>query len=145
MTNHINEQYKIKIYCTSRNELTLNNRSIPKCTSIYLQHYLQPNYYTYINEICILSKTVINSTITIISLEIFCNRLISNNEFVNFIYNMYWNGFNSYGNKIEFINNRINKIIYRYDFVTIQRLPISNWQPKKNNSNYSRYRIFYKK
>ena len=141
MTNRINEQYKIKIYCTSRKELTLNNRLISTCNSLYLKRYIQPYYYTYINEICILYKTI-NSTITIISLEIFCNRLISNSEFVNFIYDMYWHGFRSHGNKIEFINAQTNKIIYRYDFVNIVKLPINDYQPRKNNSDYSRYRIY---
>ena len=142
MTNHINEQYKIKIYCTSRKDLTLNNYSISSCTSIYLKECLKPYYYSYISEIYILTKSIIDSTMTISSLEIFCNRLISTSEFINFINNMYWNGFRSRGNKIEFINTQINKIIYRYDFVNVQRLPINNKKLKKNTSNYSRYRIF---
>ena len=144
MANRINEQYKIKIYCTYKGELTLNNYLIEDCSSQHLKYALQPYYYTYIDEICKLYRTNKHDNTVTLSLEIFCNRWISNREFSDFIYNMYRRGFRSCENNIEFINTRINEVVYKYDFVNIRNLPIYYHTPKKNNSDYSRYRIFYK-
>ena len=84
MTNYINGQYKIKIYCTFREQLLHYNRPIIFNIRNQINNSLLPGFNNDINEICILYKKNKKTNYTIKSLEIFYNSYITENEFISY-------------------------------------------------------------
>ena len=109
--------YKIKIYCTSKAELLLNNYPINNDSKQDINNCLQPDDDDRINEMCILykqqkkdkrQKNIDNINYTIKCLEIFCNTLFSKSDFISYIKYMHETGFTSIKNNIYFIDNQSN-------------------------------------
>ena len=144
MTNYINGQYKIKIYCTSQEQLLLNDEPISIINKDDINNCLLPDYDDNINEICILYKRIKKNNYTIKSLEIFYNSCITEDEFISYIKYMHYVGFSSQQNYIEFINTQTNEIIYKYDFVNILPQEIDNVRRNVNKSVYTKSRIYIK-
>ena len=150
MTNYINGQYKIKIYCTSQEQLVFNIGTLLEpnnCPIIFnirtqINNSLDPDSNNYINEICILHKRIKRNNYIVKSLEIFYNSYITEDEFISYIEYMKNNGFSSERNNIEFINTQTNEIIYTYDFVTIEKKENKKFVKCVNKSVYTRSRIY---
>ena len=113
------EIYKIRINCTTQQDLTINNKKINQKNFIISKNDIDE----YITKIAILYEdnfhmkddiSFINKTI-----EFYCNREINENEFKDFIIKLRKLGFvsNKKQPKIQFINNYGN-IIYNYNYNT---------------------------
>jgi hypothetical protein len=113
------EIYKIRINCTTQQDLTINNKKINQKNFIISKNDIDE----YITKIAILYEdnfhmkddiSFINKTI-----EFYCNREINENEFKDFIIKLRKLGFvsNKKHPKIQFINNYGN-IIYNYNYNT---------------------------
>lgn len=115
------EIYKIRINCTTQQDLTINNKKINQKT---FNNIISKNDIDeYITKIAILYEdnfhmkddiSFINKTI-----EFYCNREINESEFKDFIIKLRKLGFvsNKKQPKIQFINNEGN-IIYNYNYNT---------------------------
>jgi hypothetical protein len=136
--------YKIKINCTSYNDLNYNNKKITKNNC---EVKLLKEYNNYINNIYILYKRKKNedeNNFTTKTLEFRCNKELNKIEFETFIKYMKDIGFNSKNkknknknNKIEFIDINLNIPIFEYDFILNTETEIKKKNKKKNNSIYS--------
>lgn len=113
--------YKIRINCTTQKDLTINNKKINQKT--FNNSISKTDIDEYISKIAILYEdnfhmkddiSFINKT-----LEFYCNREITENEFKDFILKLRKLGFvsNKKQSKIQFINNDGN-IIYNYNYNT---------------------------
>jgi len=132
--------YKIKISCTSKDELCYNGKKITKYINLK-QLINEINETDYIEKLILLHKN--KHGLTIKSLEFLCNREISHFEFQIFIKKMKNIGFNS---KLDTLIQLIkqNEIIYNYKFETITKKPISERKHKPNTSTYSTHTIYKK-
>ena len=118
--------YKIRINCTSQKDLTINNKKINRIVYNTLEN--KPDNIDYITKISILyednfhSKTDINFINK--TLEFYCSRVISEDEFKDFINNLKLIGFTSRKNepKIQLIDNE-GKIIFNYNYNTVEPFP----------------------
>ena len=127
--------YKIKCICTSIDEFSFNNNKINKFMSNKIIQSLNPENDNFIDNIIVLYKN--NNTKILKSLEIFCNRLLSKEEFEDYLIEMYNCGFCSNDNiNISFININNNKTIYNLDFNCLRNQPIKPYKYKKNKSTY---------
>ena len=120
------EIYKIRINCTTQQDLTINNKKINQKT---FNNFILKNVIDdFITKIAILYEdnfhmkddiSFINKTI-----EFYCNREINENEFKDFIIKLRKLGFVSKKKhpKIQFINNDGN-IIYNYNYNTAISYP----------------------
>jgi len=136
--------YKIKISCTSKDELCYNNKkiSIKNYNKLKLEEFINKND---IYKLLILHKKINSSNFTTKTLEFLCNfdKEMSEDDFQLFIKYMIDIGFNSKHNTIiQFIDNKRNEPIYTYNFQTITKTNNKNKMP--NNSTYST-QILYKK
>jgi|694.fasta_scaffold13480_6 hypothetical protein len=118
--------YKIRINCTTQRDLTINNKKINQKT--FNNFISKSNIDEYISKISILYEdnfhmkddiSFINKT-----LEFYCNKEITENEFKEFISKLTKLGFVSKKKhpKIQFINNDGN-IIYNYNYNTCLSYP----------------------
>jgi hypothetical protein len=118
--------YKIRINCTTQRDLTINNKKINQKT--FNNFISKSNIDEYISKIAILYEdnfhmkddiSFINKT-----LEFFCNKEITENEFKEFISKLTKLGFvsNKKHPKIQFINTDGN-IIYNYNYNTCLSYP----------------------
>lgn len=131
--------YKIKISCTSKEELCYNNEKISKenYNKIGLDQLV--NNYDYIKESYLLFKRIDIITKT---LEFSCNNEISENDFELFIKNMHDIGFTSEQKRrdtcILFISNDDpHNPIHTYNFRTIKKIIKNKTNKKlKNRSKY---------
>jgi hypothetical protein len=127
--------YKIRINCTSQKDLTINNRKISRISYNNLEN--KPDNIDYITKIAILyednfhSKSDVNFINK--TLEFYCNRVILEEEFKDFINNLKMNGFSSKKKepKIQLIDNE-GKIIFNYNY--------NSGEPFPNNKIKSIYR-----
>lgn len=118
--------YKIRINCTSQKDLTVNNKKISRISYNNLE--TKPDNIDYITKIAILyednfhSKSDVNYINK--TLEFYCNRLISEDEFKDFINNLKTNGFCSRKQepKIQLIDNE-GKIIFNYNYNSVEPFP----------------------
>ena len=130
--------YKIKISCTSKEELSLNNKKISMKN--YTKNKLLLHKHDYINKIIILYK--ISHKFTTKTLEFLCTNLITEIDFKIFIQNMIDNGFSSkYNTTISFIkNDNPHNPIYSYKFQTITKNnKVKQIKKSNNNSKYITY------
>jgi hypothetical protein len=127
--------YKIKCICTSIKEFSFNNNKIDKYISNEIIQSLNPENDDFIDNIIVLYKN--NNKTTLKTLEIFCNRLLSKEEFEDYLIEMYNCGFCSkYNINIAFININNNEIIYNLDFNCLRNQTIKPYKYKKNMSTY---------
>jgi hypothetical protein len=118
--------YKIRINCTSQKDLTVNNKKISRISYNNLEN--KPDNIDYISKIAILyednfhSKSDVNFINK--TLEFYCNRIISEIEFKNFINNLKNIGFSSKNKdpKIQLIDSE-GKIIFNYNYNMIEPFP----------------------
>jgi len=136
--------YKIKISCTTKDELCYNNKKISN------KNYNRPNFEElinntdYIETALILYKKV--KKFTTKSLEFMCKREILEDEFKTFIKDMKDIGFKSNNyNIIKLIKiNKPNELILTYNFQLETKEPNEEYIFKKNKSTYST-QFLYKK
>jgi hypothetical protein len=147
--NNYKINYKIKIGCTSEDELCYNNKKISN------KNYNRPNFEELMNKIdyietaLILYKQILYKhfkKFTTKSLEFMCKREISEDEFKTFIKDMKDIGFKSNNyNIIKLIKiNKPNKLILTYNFQLETKEPNEEYIFKKNKSTYST-QFLYKK
>lgn len=111
--------YKIRIDCTSQKDLTIRNKKISSKT--YNNSGFNVNDYDYITKIAILYEDNLHSKNDLSyinkTLEFFCNRKITKEEFVEFITYLKNNGFISKRKepKIQFIDNEF-KVLFNYNY-----------------------------
>ena len=140
--------YKIKIACTSFNELCYNNEkiSIKNYNQLNFEHLINNN--DYIKEALILYKNLNGTTFVTKSLEFLCkcDYELSEVDFQNFIKNLKNIGFSSYyDTTIHLIqNDKPNKYIFTYNFESLTKKKIKKLKMKPNNSTYTT-QILYKK
>jgi len=107
--------YKIRIGCTTNNQLCCNNKRIDKKEYIKNNVKYIANKFDYVVSSHILYKT--GNRITFKTLEFVCNTELNDNEFLVFINAMHNIGFNSNTNcNIEFfdIYNKKSKIVFSF-------------------------------
>lgn len=132
--------YKIKINCTSEDQLPFENLKINKQMSQQLLSKLQLDN---VESIILLHKTNCNSFVSK-TLEFICNKEINEEQFIAFIRNMQRAGFVSKTNcKIQFIDN-VGNIIFNYRFNTCLPALLKMKKRQKNKSRYS-LQFLYKK
>ena len=134
--------YKIKISCTSKDDLCYNNKKIS------VKNYNKLNLEQLINDTDYIEKTLIlykkhnNKLITTKSLEFLCkcDNEISDIDFQTFIEKMINIGFSSNNNTtihlIKINNNKLSEPIYIYTFQSITKKIIKKTENKPNNSTY---------
>lgn len=111
--------YKIKIDCTTQKDLTINNKKIT--SKSYNNSEFSVKDFNYIAKIAILYEDNLHSRNEFCyitkTLEFFCKREITKEEFIEFITHLKNNGFVSRKRepKILFTDND-GKIIYNYNY-----------------------------
>ena len=133
--------YKIKISCTSVEELCYNNKKITDKQKFKLELGQFISKFNYIKKAFILSKNKNINTkhITIKTLEFICDNKLCDIDFEIFIKEMKINGFDSdpkCNTKIHFINTTNNETLYSYNFNSVCKVPIKKPVRKPNNSTY---------
>lgn len=141
--------YKIKIVCTSINDLSFNGYRINRSIYDNMIYHLYPNEEDFINKIIILYKYSKRHNVENFvdkSLEIICNTKLTENKFIEYIEKMHDCGFQSYNNAIvEFINMENYETIYKYSFNLMEPVRIKPRNGKyKNNSSYSVDTVYYR-
>jgi hypothetical protein len=126
---------KIKIYCTTQEELQINNKKIN--LKNYNKLNEKPDKFEFVSKIFLLQKyKFINNKTTYIrkSLEFICNRDITEEEFIMFIENLKKIGFTTKKDelKIRYIDNE-GKIVFNYNFTTNKPLIIPAFSNKKKS------------
>ena len=86
--------YKIKINCTSIDNLSFDNKKINKKQYNKIHSILQPNNFEYIDSIVILHKKFIEKGFITKTIEFFCNKELSLITFLDFIQKLKYCGFN---------------------------------------------------
>jgi predicted transport protein len=127
--------YKIKISCTTKDELCYNNKKISN------KNYNRPNFEELINNTDYIETALIlykkEKKFTTKSLEFMCKRKISEDEFKTFIKDMKDIGFSSNNNNtihlIKINDNKPSEQIFIYYFQSEEKKKII---PKNNNYNY---------
>jgi hypothetical protein len=135
--NNYKINYKIKIRCTTEDELCYNNKKISN------KNYNKPNFEELMNKIDYIETALILyknfKKFTTKSLEFMCKREISEDEFKTFIKDMKDIGFKSNNdNTIKLIkinDNKPNELTYKFQLETKE--PNEEYIYKKNNSTYS--------
>jgi len=136
--------YKIKIACTSKDQLCCNNEKISKKNSkkLNLEKLINSNDFA-VNALILHKK--LKKTTTTKTLEFNCKRdnEISNIDFETFIKDMKNCGYSSKISKtiirlIKINNNEPNEEIFIYEFQSITNIDIDIEKPKKkpNKSTY---------
>lgn len=148
--------YKIKIGCTSKDDLSFDNKSITKYTSNKIYSSLQPNTIDYLDSIIILHKIIPYKknngeiiTFTTKTLEFCVNRELNNVEFLDFIDKLKICGFKSTEKKrgktvIQLIHIKTNIVSLNCDFNSCIFYEIEKRQRAKNNSTYIVQQLYKK-
>jgi len=134
-------EFKIRIGCTSIEQLSFNNKKISKNNFMCV-------FDSNITKLIILYKTL--DKVTTKTLEFICDKELNKEEFENFIKTMKDCGFKTTSpeNKIQFINMNTKPFtpLFNYTFmestnVGLNKLPLSK---KKNRSSYKTVTIYSK-
>jgi hypothetical protein len=134
--------YKIKIFCTSIDELSFNGSRINRSIYDIIIHSLYPKEDDFIDKIMILYKNSKRHDIknfVVKSLEIICNTKLTEKQFIEYIEKMHDCGFRSCKNDVvvEFIDIEDYKTIYKYSFNFMEPVKIKQRNRHyKNNSSY---------
>jgi len=132
--------YKIKINCTSHNELSFKDRKINNHT---FKEFRDIKYPQYIYRLNFVTRNVTNikrnEDFTIKYLEFMCDRLVEDKELIEFIKYMKLLGCDSKNNnKVSLIKSDNNTYISEYYFNSLKESKI-NKKPK-NPYNKSIYK-----
>ena len=119
--------YKIKIGCTSKDDLSFDNKSITKYNFNKIHSLLQPNTIDYLDSIIILHKIIIRRDVTTKTLEFLCNRELNNVEFLDFIDKLKNCGFKSTEKRkgktvIQLIHIKTNIVSLNCDFNSLKQM-----------------------
>ena len=134
-------EFKIRIQCTSIEQLTFNNKKISKKNEMCV-------FDSNIKKIIILYKTL--DKVTTKTLEFICDKELNKEEFEDFIKTMKDCGFKTTSpkNKIQFINMNTKPFttLFNYTFmestnIGLNKLPLSK---KKNRSSYKTVTVYSK-
>ena len=144
--------YKIKIGCTSKDDLSFDNKSITKYNFNKIHSLLQPNTIDYLDSIIILHKIIIrrdNNIFTTKTLEFCVNRELNNLEFLEFIDKLKNCGFKSTEKRkgktvIQLIHIKTNIVSLNCDFNSFIFYEIEKRQRAKNNSTYIVQQLYKK-
>jgi hypothetical protein len=140
--------YKIKMYCTQKEQLLFNNKPITQKSGHDIIHALTPN--DNIKEIFILYKDINflkknNKKYCIKSIEIELYDFLLEQDFILFIAKMKQAGFYSFNDtKIQYINMDDNKIWYEYRFRTIVKQTPKPRVYCRNTSTYKHLTLYKK-
>jgi|UniRef100_A0A6C0LVC7 hypothetical protein len=129
--------FKIQINCTTKKDLSFNNKPIKPQIYKEIIQKLQPLNLEYIESIQILYKNERGKSFTKKTFEIFINSELSREEFKAFIHKLKDIGFYSENEKNIKFNEIINTMSFNYNFTTEEPLMI-------NSSKYATG-ILYKK
>jgi len=132
--------YKIKINCTSREELSFKTIKINNHT---FEEFRDIKYPQYIYRLNFVTRNVTNikknEHFTIKYLEFMCDRLVEDKELIEFIKYMKLLGFDSKNNnKVSLINSDNNTYISEYYFNSLKKSKIV--KKPKNPYNKSIYK-----
>jgi hypothetical protein len=139
--------YKCSSRCTSIDELNFNGHCI-YTGAIYNQiiNALQPDNIEYIHSINILTKWTTTrrrgreAPFMIKTIEFLTNRLLEEEEFMEFIHKMKEAGFSSNtNNNIQFINTSSVPHNILFDCIFSSELAVVNRQGRRRNANNSSY------
>ena len=127
------DEYRIKIPCTQKNELAFKSKKIDKDTRIpeMIKHinFINPNM------IRLVIKTNKGEKIPIQTLEFMCTRELNDRDILYFVDAMKKNGFESTKNIcFKYCKNHHENII-KYKFTTLDIFIINNTTNYKNNSS----------
>ena len=141
--------YKIKIGCTSKDDLSFDNKSITKYTSNKIYSSLQPNTIDYLDSIIILHKKIHSRDVTTKTLEFCVNRELNNVELLDFIDKLKNCGFKSTEKKrgktvIQLIHIKTNIVSLNCDFNSCLFSEIEKRHGAKNNSTYIVQQLYKK-
>jgi len=135
--------YKIKIACTSKDELSFNKKHITPKLSNNIVHDMNLPSYNYISKSNIVYKT--HKKFTRKFLEIYCDKMINIKQFKRFIKKMHHSGFSSTSDlRVEFIDVNTNNNIYCCNFQTMNEMNCNDYVKRKNTSRYLTQNIFTK-
>ena len=126
---------KIKINCTTQEELQINNKKINQKNYNKLNE--KPDKFEFVSKIYLLQKFkfIDNKTAYIRkSLEFICNKDITEEEFIDFIENLKKIGFATKKEnlKIRYIDSE-GKIVFNYNFTTNKPFIIPAFSTKKKS------------
>jgi hypothetical protein len=134
-------EFKIKILCTSFEQLSFNNKKISKNNKIC---FFDPN----IEKIIILHKTLNMQKFTTKTLEFIYNKQLNEEEFIKFIHTLKEHGFKTTTpkNKIQFIQNNTNPFttLFNYTFIDVKKIGLDTSSKKKNRSSYKTETVYSK-
>ena len=136
--------YKIKIGCTTKEELSFNNKKInknqyDKIHSMLLQH----SYFGCIDKTIVLHKKLQTKKMTTKSIELFCNTKIDEKEFLDFLRTFKKSNFKSEVNtSVDFIDTKTNEVLLHSKFNTEEIQKKSKKRNYKNNSSYFVEKIY---
>jgi hypothetical protein len=141
--------YKIKIGCTSKDELSIDNKAITKYTSNKIYSSLQPNTIDYLDSIIILHKKIHSRDVTTKTLEFLCNRELNNVEFLDFIDKLKNCGFKSTEKikgktVIQLIHIKTNIVSLNCVFNSCLFSEIEKRHGAKNKSTYAIQQLYKK-
>ena len=132
-------EFKIKILCTSFEQLSFNNKKISKNNKIC---FFDPN----IERIIILHKTL--QKFTTKTLEFIYNKQLNEEEFIKFIHTLKEHGFKTTTttpkNNIQFIQNNTNTTLFNYTFIDVKKIGLDTSSKKKNRSSYKTETVYSK-
>ena len=137
--------YKIKISCTDTTELQFNNNPINNKNHKSIVYELAPEEDNRIEYICISHRYIYGNNFCVKNLEIFFNVQLSELEFELYIKKMINLSFYSkINNYIEFIDTTLNRVIHRYDFMTIKRRDLDIIRSKSFKYIYNNIKLYNK-
>lgn len=137
--------YKIKISCTDITELQFNNKPINNKNYKSIIYWLVPEEDNRIEYINISHRSVYGTNFCVKELEIFFNTQLTELEFEQYIKKMINLSFYSkINNYIEFINTKLNRVIHRYDFMTIKRRDLNIIRSKSFKYIYKDIKLYCK-
>ena len=128
--------YKIRITCTSKDELSFNNKRVSKDNFRQLKDIKFPEYIYRAN---IVTRNIIGIKLTTKALEFICNRQVEEDEFKLFITFLKQIGFaTKQDNKISYIKVDHNEYIYEYKINSLTKI-VKEYGYVRNPLNKSIY------
>jgi len=138
--------YKIKIGCTTKDELSLCGKKIKTNGYTTIVSKLTNNDDIQIIQIIqIVSKKHENNDFTTKTIEFFINRELDEIEYILFIAKLKDAGFRSEKDiNIQLINTKSNDVIFDYKFTSMCKNEIIRFDKRKNKSIYTTQQIYKK-
>ena len=130
-------EFKIRIRCTSIEELSYNNKKISKTNKICV-------FDSNIEKIIILHKRLDGFTTK--TLEFIYNKQLNEEEFIKFIHTLKEHGFKTENSKhpIQFMKMNPFTTLLNYTFMNANKIALDNFSKKKNRSSYKTETVYSK-